>query len=257
MALRKAAGLNQLDVVAATDLSQAQLSRIEGARSLPTEEEAATLGRLYGATAEQSAELVGWTRDARAGIRDQRLVVQRGSTLAMQQRWRRIEGDATEVRAYQPAMVLGALQTAAYAGVVFGKPPDSAEVVERQRRVRRLIEEANRRHVLVQTEGSLLVQVGSKAVMAEQVEAVVAASRRPNVDLGILPAERAVQTITPSGFHLYDSGVVVVGLEVAAATLTDSADVSHFRSLFDRLAAAAVFGDEARDVLARIGARYR
>jgi hypothetical protein len=68
----------------------------------------------------------------------------------------------------------------------------------------------------------------------------------------VIPESRAVDVVAGTAFHLYDDTAVAVGLEVAAATLTDSSDVQHFRRLFDRLSAVAVWADEARAVIDRI-----
>ena len=257
VALRKAAGLRQVDVVARTALSQAQLSRIERGKSLPTETEAEQLARLYAADPTQTGGLVQMAREARASIQDSRLVVQRGHTLAMQQRWRRIEGDARMVRSYQSALVLGVLQTPAYAAVVLEQPEDSAVVRDRLYRHDRLLTESGRENILIQTEGSLRLCVGSTAVMADQAESLVRASSRPNVQLGVIPASQAVDVVAGTSFHIYDEKAVVVGLEVAAASLTDTADIRHFRGLFDRLAAVAVWGGRARDLVAGIAEDYR
>jgi transcriptional regulator with XRE-family HTH domain len=255
--LRRAAGLRQMDVVAATGLSQAQLSRIERAQSLPTEDETDELSRLYRVDPRHRAALVQLVRDARAGIRDSRLVVQRGQTLAMQQRWRRIEGDARVVRSYQPALVLGVLQTAEYAAVVLEQPADSDVVQDRLTRHQRLLEEPDRQHVLLQTEGALRLKVGSEDAMRAQVRRLREVSARPNIRLGVIPETRAVDVVAGTAFHIYDDTTVVVGLEVAAATLTDRSDVQHFRQLFDRLSAMAVWDEEARALLAGIADRYR
>jgi hypothetical protein len=175
----------------------------------------------------------------------------------MQQRWRRIEGEARVVRSYQPALVLGVLQTAEYASVVLEQPADSDVVQDRIARHRRLLDEEDQQYVLVHTEGALRLRVGSESVMVDQMRRVRDVSMRPNVRLGVIPESRAVDVVAGTAFHLYDDSAVVVGLEVAAATLTDNSDVQHFRQLFDRLSAMAVWGDEARAVVDRIqeGAR--
>lgn len=224
---------------------------------MPTVEQARSLARAYGADDATSAELVRRARVAREGVKDKRLVIQRGDTLAMQQRWRRLERDSELVRAYQPAMVLGVLQTAAYAAVVLRRPVDSAEVRDRMLRHDRLLAGPKPMQVLIQTEGALRFTVGSAAVMSEQVAALLAASERPHVRLGVIPADRAVDRVTTNAFHLYDHGTAVLGVEVAAAVLTDAADLSHFEALFAALERMAVFGDEARALLERIGDDFR
>lgn len=257
VALRAAAKLTQVDVVARTGVSQARLSRIEQGKSLPTETDIAQLVELYGLQSAQARGLAQAAKDARAGIRDSRLVVQRGNTLAMQQRWRRIEGQARVVRSYHPALVLGVLQIPAYASTVLELPADSEVVRDRALRHLRLLDEAERQHILIQTEGAARLCVGSSEIMADQMAALIRASERPNVQLGIIPADRPIKVVAGTGFHIHDDAAVVVGLEVAAATLTDEADVRHFRGLFDRLVSAAVFGDKAREVLATIADDYQ
>ncbi len=93
--------------------------------------------------------------------------------------------------------------------------------------------------------------------MADQIESLVRAISRPNVQLGIIPAGRAADVVAGTGFHIYDERAVVVGLEVAAAHLTDAADIRHFHHLFDRLATVAVWSTQARDLLIGIVDNYR
>ncbi|MPZ66638.1 MAG: helix-turn-helix domain-containing protein [Pseudonocardiaceae bacterium] len=255
LALRDA--MRQVDVAARTGLSQARLSRIEQGKSLPTEDEVRELARLYSADEDQVDELVKLAHDLRAGIRDSRLVVQRGNTLALQQRWNRIEGQATTVRSYHPVVVLGVLQTPAYAAVASRHPVDSAVVASRVRRHERLLAEPGRRHLLIQTEGALRQTVGSAAVMTEQLDAILAAAEAPNVELGVIPTNRPLDLLVGSGFHVYDDTAAVVGLEVAAATLTEASDVAHFRGLWDRLWEAAVTGADAVGLIQRVAGHLR
>ncbi|MBA2323817.1 MAG: helix-turn-helix domain-containing protein [Pseudonocardiales bacterium] len=273
---RNDAGLSQEEVVARvkvpeiksagsdtprTNLSQTQLSRIEWGASLPTVLEAEKLSQLYGLDAARQGQLVQRVKEARAGISDSRLVIQRGntlgSTLVIQRRWRRLERDSEMVRAYQPAVVLGVLQTAAYAAAVLRQPESSDVVRDRQIRYQQLVNGPTPRQVLIQTEGALRFTVGSAAVMAEQVDALIVASRRPHVRLGVIPAARPVDRVTTNAFHLYDHAAVVLGVEVAAATLDDEEDLTHFQTLFADLERFAVFDDEARVLLRRIADDHR
>lgn len=257
IALRRRSGLRQVEVAASTGLSQAQLSRVERGWSLPTEDEVDRLARLYEAEPAERDRLLGMVIDARAGVRDSRLVVQRGNTLAMQQRWRRIEGGSRVVRSYQPALVLGVLQVPEYAAVVLQEPVGAPVVRDRAARHERLLDERAREHLLIQTEGSLRLRVGSIAVMERQMQSVLEVSRRPNVRLGVIPQDVPVDIVAGTAFHLYDDAAVVVGLEIAAATLTDPADTRHFRRLFDRLTQAAAWDDVGRRVVERILADLR
>jgi len=255
--LRRAAGLNQLTVTARIGLSQSRLSRIERGTSLPTDAEAEQLARLYGADPERRKALLKLTSDAHAGIRDARLVVQRGNTLALQQRWRRMETTARVLRSYHPAVVHGVLQTAGYAPAALRQPADSDVVRDRILRRERMIADQDREYHLLQTEGALRYLVGSAELMIDQMGSIAKVSEHRNVRFGIIPATTPVEFTAGVGFHLYDNTAVVVGLDVASATLTKPADIRHFRDLFDRLVSLAVFGNEARELLRRIAEDYR
>lgn len=255
--LRRAAGLNQLAVAAHSGLSQSRLSRIERGTSLPTDAETDRLARLYGADSKRRDTLLRLTKDAHAGIRDTRLVVQRGNTLALQQRWRRMEATARVLRFYHPAVVHGILQTASYAAAALRQPAGSDVVRDRMLRLERMIVDPDREYHLLQTEGALRYQVESVATMIDQIDGIAELSSRRNLRVGIIPASTPMAFTAGVGFHLYDNTAVVIGLDVASATLTDSADITHFRELFDRLADVAVFGDEARDLLSRIAGDFR
>jgi hypothetical protein len=55
---------------------------------------------------------------------------------------------------------------------------------------------------------------------------------------------------------VYDR-VVSVATEVGTSFLTDPADVEHFDRLFARLDAAALHGDNARELLGRVAQQYK
>lgn len=244
-AARTTSGVTQVAVVAQTELSQARLSRIETGKALPAEGEVHALARLYGLDATDTDRLAAMARDAAAHIHDERLVVQRGQTLALQQRWRRLEGEATVVRSFQPALVVGGLQAAGYAATIFGVDPGDPLVVERVKRQERLLQ-SGRRLMAIHTEGALRRTIGSPQVMVDQLEHLARLSEGPGLKLGVIPDRVPAGFVVGNAFHIYDDRAVVVGLEVATAQLADPKDVTHFQELFDRLAEIAVFGDEAR-----------
>jgi transcriptional regulator with XRE-family HTH domain len=252
--LRKAAGLRQVEVAAAAGLSQSKLSDIEHGRAVPTAEQAHNLIELYRPEPDVREELVRMAAAALEARSDTRLVIQRGTTLAMQRRWKRIEDNTRVVRAYQPAVVLGSLQADRYASVVMRRPVDSAEVRSRAARREQLLAGSPTEHVLVQTEGSLRFRVGSAAIMADQMTTLLAALDAPNVRLGVIPQQQPVDAITTNAFHLYDDTAAVIGLHIATATLTEEKDVRAIRELFDQLAAVAVWGDDARAVIEQVHA---
>lgn len=263
--LRVAAKLSQPAVVRELNpllpdnehVNQGTISRAERGATHPPETVLRALGSVYGAEATVVEQLVTDVADAVAGVRDTRLVVQRGNTLAMQQRWRRIEGEARQIRAVQTGMVLGLLQTQAYAALAMQAPEDHPAIADRMRRRDAMLRDTDRSYQLVQTEGSLRVQVGSPALMAAQLDALLDVRNHPNVDLRILDMRTAVsEPLTAGGFHLYDD-TAVIGIELGAATFDNSDDVAYFREVFDQYHGAATCGDQAREILRDLANEYR
>lgn len=237
-------------------ITQQDVSRIEQGGQFPDDAVVTALCRAYGAPA-QAAEIEVAVRAARERRSDRRLVVQRGNTLHAQQRWRRIEGEAQSVDAVQTGMVLGLLQTPAYAALAMQVDQDHPAVADRRKRFEAMLHDPNRRYRLVQTEGSLRVQLGSPELMAEQLDALQAVCEVPHVDLRILPMQQAVaEPLTGGGFHIYDD-VVVLGLEVASADINDPADVDYFRRLFEQYHQASVGGRAATDLIGELAEGYR
>ena len=105
-------------------------------------------------------------------------------------------------------------------------------------------------HLLV-SEAALRWPLGSAATMRAQIEHLADASELPAVRFGVLDLATPKSFAPPAAFHMYDR-VVSVATEVGTSLLTDAADVEHFDGLFARLDAAALHGDDARELLARV-----
>lgn len=255
--LRAKAGLRQVDVARRAGLTQTRLSRAENGHALLTPDEVETLARLYHAPEPQRVALVAAATAAQDEYIDARVVLQRGTTASLQRRFADLERRAHEVRAFQPVMVLGPLQTADYAAAVFGEDPDHHLVQQRLQRQRHLLDDPDRRWQLIQTEGALRWHVKSPALMAAQIEHLLQLAALPHVELGILAWATPVTTFPMTGFHLYDRRTVVVGTRDGTAIMTASDVVTDYRQLFDELRDTATFGEPGRDELRRILADYR
>jgi hypothetical protein len=262
--LRKITGLNQVKVVEHVKqalpqarFSQAALSRAEKGRGRLAPDVVRVLCRIYGVTGAERNTLIQLAEDAQAEYVDARVVLQAGNTINLQQRFARLESDAAEVRSYNPVMVLGSLQTPAYAATVFATRGDDPVVRDRIARQQEMLTDQRRRWILVQTEGSLRWQAHSAEVMAEQMEHLIELSRAPNVELGVIEWRTPVEVFQNTAFHLYDQTAVVVGTRDGTAIITDRTRLADYRQLFDELAGLASFGAAGRDVLQRIGDDYR
>jgi hypothetical protein len=188
-----------------------------------------------------------------------RITLSRGAPYH-QQRIRRMEESATLLRSFQNSMVIGLLQTPAYARLVFADGIPSAEVdqavaarVERQAQLRDRVPRA----VLIMTEGALRWHAGSPALMAEQVEAIITATEFPNAEISIIPYTTPATLFPRHGFHIYDHDAVIIGTEAGMATITDADDITRHEHMFARLQEITSTGGAARAVLRRIAADYR
>lgn len=260
-ALRIAAGLGQVELAEATGLSQSQISRAETDRRNLSPVDVAKVAAACGAEPAERDRLVALAEAAATQFVDSRAILQRGSKY-FQQRVLRYEEDSALVRAYQPGMVLGQMQSPAYARAVFniraGRP--SAEVDELvAQRIRRgaVLRDPTRKWEFIQTEGALTWMLDGPTTMLEQIEHMATLSTLPNVDLGIIPAYQQADFLAVHAFHVYDADAVLVGITTGTSLLADREDVVTYAELFARLTALAVHGDAARDVLERIANDYR
>jgi len=259
---RSGAGLSGTEAGRRAGMSQSKISKIERGFLLPSIDDVEVLCRVYAVPAALGEEL----RATVAGLRAEasaRVILARGVS-EMQRRIGQLESSASVVRGFQPAMVIGLLQTDAYARCVFGTPDSPAlsdddidEATEARANRQRILADESKQFVLIMTEGALRWQAGSAALMVEQVEAVAAAVQRANVSVGLIPWTTPVQFFPRHGFHLYDDDAAIVATETATATITGASDLATYAELFTALEQAAVFGDDALPHLDRIAGEYR
>lgn len=174
---------------AALGWSRPKLVRFETAKTRPTPADVEAMLDLYGGEEAIKLALVQLARDIRkrgwwSAFND----VLTGS-------FAELEDDASEIRTWQVQFVPGLLQTYDYAlALIRVSSPDDPEEVH----LRRLQARMARRTVLerqngltftvVLDEAVLRRPVGSSDVMRRQLEALIEANKRPNVDIRVLPA---------------------------------------------------------------------
>jgi transcriptional regulator with XRE-family HTH domain len=260
--LRKAARMSGQEVAQQLGTSQRRISHIETGRFVPREDEIRSLARLYRAGADTRRQLLQVVADLRATPRASRarVIMSRGAW-RMQERIARVEAASARVRAFHCAIVIGLLQTPAYARAVFADGGDiTGEDLDRcvaERLDRQRILDSGREITLLMTEGALRWQAVGPAVMAEQLGHISEMSRRPRVRIGVIPWTTAADVFPLHGFSVYDDRAVIVGTRVATAFLTDPDDVAEHVKLFGALEALAAWDDAAREHLGRIAADFR
>lgn len=243
--------LTQAEAAALVGLTQSKVSRAERS-SFPldldeTERYASALGavpdvreRLSQLAAEKVAE-----RERIAG----RTTLVRSAT-AIQSRIGRLERAAGLVRSWQPAIVPGVLQTSGYTAALAGDVDPAWWVARRERLA--LLDEPHRMWHQVVSEAVLRWGLGSREIMAEQIQHLIEISDRPNVRFGIVPLDTVHAVAAPAAFHLFDD-VACDATQLGTSFVDDPSDAAHYRQLFDRLDTIALYDDAARAVLVRAG----
>jgi transcriptional regulator with XRE-family HTH domain len=263
--LRSIAGLDQREVAARiTGISQATVSRAErGLKLLPLPQVLAW------------AEVCGASQDDR-----NRLTALTQATFTQTEAWRDLlpktpqlqdavlanEATTRTLLNYSPTVIPGLLQTPAYAEQVLrltnytGQMNEAASLAGRWRRQEALTDRS-RHFGFVLPEAVLRWSPAEPTVMASQLDRMTTVAAQENVAIGIIrPGAEAILPL--HGFVIYaDRGdedpFVVVELVHTYITENNPVDVALYQELYERMASAAVLGDEARVELRRIADEYR
>jgi hypothetical protein len=175
------------------------------------------------------------------------------------------EERATSVVTFHPAMVPGLLQTEDYMRSILASSPNPVSPARADRwvaeRVQRQEQRARKPAIQIVTEGALCWGVAGPDVMAEQCEHIARLTlERPVWEIGVIPRylpPGMPLDYPPNGFDLYDRDTVLVGTTAGNSLVTDPEVVDSHLARLRRLRALALFGEPARNLLARLAREYR
>ncbi|GAA4599092.1 helix-turn-helix transcriptional regulator [Planotetraspora phitsanulokensis] len=255
--LRKDAGLTGKELAQRAGVAQPSISRIETGQLLPTPE---TVDRLCVALGLNDTDhgrldaLLLRLRDEVARLKDGLA----GREAADAARVR----SAQRVVSFQPAMIPALLQTAEYArlALVVGRDvdeDDAASAAASRVSAQAVLFDAGREFAFVLTEGAVRTWPGSPSLMLAQLDRLVQVSTLPHVRLGVVPWTVPAPGFPLHGFTIYDGTTSVVEALTGDVTHLDPGDITMHMETFDAFAAAAVYGDELRDLLGEIAADFR
>jgi len=105
-------------------MSQSKISKIERGFLLPSVDDVDALCRIYDVADDERAGLLALVNGLRSEA-STRVILARGAA-EFQRRIGQLEESASLIRAYEPAMVIGLLQTPAYMRCVFSTPDSQA-----------------------------------------------------------------------------------------------------------------------------------
>ena len=241
---------------------QPKVSRIENGLQLPAEEDIKAWAAAVGA---EPGPLLALRRKASAeyGIWKDR-IAGAGSPAAFQDELRALEASCTQLLAeYQPALVPGLLQTAAFMremadGEEFldenGITPDTlGPLIAAKLRRQAILYEGGREVVHVLGEAVLRTRVGRVTIdtMRGQLEHLAETATLPGHELGVVPFGVASPVAPASGFVLYDDDLAVVETLGGRLQISDPDLVARYARWLELLRQAAVTGAEAADMCRR------
>ncbi|MEU8925040.1 helix-turn-helix transcriptional regulator [Kitasatospora sp. NPDC048545] len=262
--IREGLNLRVDDVAARLGWHQSKVSRLENGRHGVKANEVGILLDVYEVTDPQTREALATL--AREGKR--RVWWQPYSDVISQRyaSFISFEAEAVSIRNFESSLVPGLLQTADYARAVIRglRPEATSEVINALVDVRLARQNAALRREdplklwAIVDEAALRRVVGSKTVMAKQLQQLVAASKEPNVTLQVVPFEAGAHAGVLGSFVILefpvrnDLDVVYTEAMTSSLYLERDDDVTAHDQAFDRLRAAALDAGPSRRLVAQI-----
>lgn len=254
--LRRSAGLTGQAVAAATSQHVTRVSRIENGVQAPTEKNIRDWCHACGADAE-IAELIAtarsvesayleWARQTRAGMR-------RLGELHSITAYRR----TTTFRIHEPTVLPGIFQTEAYIRRMLAfwyafldAPADTEATVAMRAQLTAAALTPAKRIAVVLGEQAIRTRRGSPDEHADQLAYLLTLMRLPYVSVGIIPANAQRHAIATIGFWIYDDNAVALETPTAAIKVARPKEIALYVKMFDQLQAEAIYGHDARRLIA-------
>jgi transcriptional regulator with XRE-family HTH domain len=256
--LRKSARLTGQALAEATGQHFTRVSRIENGAQAPTERDIRNWCAVCNAEDQipdliataQSAEsaYLEWARQSRAGMK--RL----GDlhSIATYQH-------TTTFRIHEPIVLPGIFQTEAYIRrmltfwYAFLNAPDDADATLAMKAERTAIAlSPAKRIVVVLGEQALHTRRGTPAEHADQLTHLLSLMRLPFISVGVIPANAQRHAIATIGFWIFDTNAVALETPTAAIKVTRPKEIALYVAMFDQLQNAAIYGHDARQLVAKV-----
>lgn len=263
--LRREAGLSQEQLAERLGTSQSKISRLERGEQSAS----ASLVEHWAAACEAPEEVREELAEQAERVAVQavawRETMRRQGLPQLQADTGEIEQSAGTIRKFSALLIPGLLQVPQYARAVFaaGHPDGGVDidgaVAGRMNRQGTLYSESTQCDFVI-AEAALRWEVGSPQVMRAQLDRIAMVMDLEAVSVGLLPLRGRGGVWHEHSFSLYDDRAETLGPIVHVETLTravnitDPEEVDRYRETLARLREAAIFGEEAKRLLARVRA---
>ena len=244
--LRKRAGLTGHQLGALAGMSQAKISRIETGAALVDPKDVTILAHALKVSRDDERRLVEQAERAHNQMTDWR-----PAQLGVADRQRdvaQLEGTTREFRVFQPAVIVGLLQTSEYARAIITKFQTElassriaassvvvSEAVSARVQRHEVLAEPQKHFHFVMSESVLSNRLSRPTDMLAQIDRLREVARQDNVTLRIVPAEARWAIPPYHGFELLDDRCVLVDLFNTTLMSRGRSDIRLYREVFDSI----------------------
>jgi len=248
--------------------AQSKVSKLETGAQRPSEDDVREWVRATDHGADVEAEVLAMATAARFEYSTVRDDVRRGGGIAAAQvQIAGLESAATHIAEYQPIMLPGLVQTAAYARELLalhggpmtaGASEDEVEALVSARiRRQEILYQPGKQIQLVIGEAALHDPPGSIETLVGQLDRLVAVAGLASVDLAVLPVGTRMPVLPLSSFAAHDQRVVFVETMTGEQRLDQPDEVAVYVMAFELLRNAAATGPAAVALIQRVAAGLR
>ncbi len=249
--IRKDAGISGRELAVRCGWSESKSSRVENARTPPSDKDIRAWCRACGAD-EQTSDLIAANRQsADAHVQWKRL--QRSGLRRLQESTESLYQRTRMFRVYVSDVIPGFLQSPGYAAALLssiaevrGTPDDVSDAVAARMRRNAVLNNGAHRFSFVLEESVLRYRLCSAETMAAQLGHVLGVMDLHNVAVGIVPFSTQRSVWPMPTFTIFDDTRVHADTLDAASTLTEPTQVELYGRAFERLSQGAVRGANAR-----------
>ena len=248
--------------------AQSKVSKLETGAQRPSEDDVREWVRATDHGADVEAEVLAMATAARFEYFTVRDDVRRGGGIAAAQvQIAGLESAATHIAEYQPIMLPGLVQTAAYARELLalhggpmtaGASEDEVEALVSARiRRQEILYQPGKQIQLVIGEAALHDPPGSIETLVGQLDRLVAVAGLASIDLAVLPVGTRMPVLPLSSFAAHDQRVVFVETMTGEQRLDQPDEVAVYVMAFELLRNAAATGPAAVALIQRVAAGLR
>lgn len=253
--LRETAGLNGKQLATLLGWPPSKVSRIETGKQTATVDDVTAWARALDAPTDVLDDLLANLRSVRFEYSTWSRRLHRG-TAPRQRASASLEAGTTLIRAFEPSMIPGLLQTADYARHILTNvvelrqiPNDIEQGVRLRIRRQDVLYESGKHFRFLLTAAALRYQPCPAPVLRAQLDRLLSLGTLDTVELAIIPFAARLPIAPSNGFWIFDDSLVLVETLSAELNLRDTEDIATYSKVFERLWEVAVAGEAALEAV--------